>query len=52
MTKFRITVALLATTSLIAVLAAPVAAKGKPPRPGDSAVLMDVTMSGGSGHDM
>ena len=46
MTKFRSTVALLMAISLILVLAAPVAAKGKPPRPGDSPVLMDVTMSG------
>jgi hypothetical protein len=46
MTRLRITVALLAATGLIAVLAAPVAAKGKPPKPSDPPVLMDVTMSG------
>jgi hypothetical protein len=46
MTRFRITISLLAATGLIAVLAAPVAAKGKPPKPNDPPVLMDVTMSG------
>ena len=46
MTRFRITIALLAATSLIAAVAAPAAAKGKPPKPEDPPLLMDVTMSG------